>query len=123
MGGHAQGDGHGHGCTRETAIVLHLRIGTNDDLLECVLVFKQCFLIAETGFSHVESLVCFACLLCVSSCLGSETMHGFFFFLSQQQSPDTIPGPSAGPTVHKVEKHNTHGYTHTHTCFFSAHHH
>lgn len=84
-------------------------------------MFKQCFLIAETGFSHVESRVCLACLLCVSSCLGSETMCVFFFFfLSQQQSPDTIPGPSAGPTVHKVEKHNTHGRTHTHMLFFSS---
>lgn len=73
-------------------------------------VFKQCFLIGKTGFAHVGSLVCFASSLCVS-CLGSKTLL-FFSYLSQQQSPDTIPGPSAGPTVHKVGKSDAHGITH-----------
>lgn len=78
--------------------------------LACVLVFNLCFWIAETGLLHVGSIVCFACLLCL--CHHVLALKSCTFFLPQQQSPDTIPGPSGGPTVHKVWTRNTHARTH-----------
>lgn len=53
--------------------------------------------------------------MCHFVCFGSDGLC----FVFQQQSPDTIPGPSTGPAVHKVRKHS-HTWKWCHTFSFAV---